>query len=200
MKALVTGAAGFIGSTLCDSLLAGGASVVGLDCFTDYYERESGAPLSRWFLVLEDLVAPDRLADWKLATCAIVKHRHVATGLGRAVCQFQTVHLCARPRQELRQVEEALLMCELHRGAGERQRPKRPVAAEQGWSHIRRDGTRDRLRASLVRVGVETRKAQATRQTFAVFEASERVDVQQPSQRLAGLRRTSETDAFPEIA
>ena len=39
MKALVTGAAGFIGSTLCDSLLRGGADVVGLDCFTDYYPR-----------------------------------------------------------------------------------------------------------------------------------------------------------------
>lgn len=39
MKALVTGAAGFIGSTLSDYLLARGASVVGLDCFTDYYPR-----------------------------------------------------------------------------------------------------------------------------------------------------------------
>jgi UDP-glucose 4-epimerase len=39
MKALVTGAAGFIGSTLADRLLADGADVVGLDCFTDYYPR-----------------------------------------------------------------------------------------------------------------------------------------------------------------
>ena len=39
MKALVTGAAGFIGSTLTDRLLAGGADVVGIDCFTDYYPR-----------------------------------------------------------------------------------------------------------------------------------------------------------------
>jgi len=39
MKALVTGAAGFIGSTLCDRLLADGADVIGLDCFTDYYPR-----------------------------------------------------------------------------------------------------------------------------------------------------------------
>jgi nucleoside-diphosphate-sugar epimerase len=39
MKALVTGAAGFIGSTLAERLLADGADVVGLDCFTDYYPR-----------------------------------------------------------------------------------------------------------------------------------------------------------------
>ena len=39
MKAWVTGAAGFIGSTLSDRLLADGADVVGIDCFTDYYPR-----------------------------------------------------------------------------------------------------------------------------------------------------------------
>ena len=40
MKALVTGVAGFIGSTLAESLTADGVEVVGLDCFTDYYGRE----------------------------------------------------------------------------------------------------------------------------------------------------------------
>ena len=39
MKALVTGVAGFIGSHLTAALLDKGASVVGLDCFTDYYPR-----------------------------------------------------------------------------------------------------------------------------------------------------------------
>jgi UDP-glucose 4-epimerase len=39
MKAFVTGVAGFIGSTLADRLIAQGADVVGLDCFTDYYPR-----------------------------------------------------------------------------------------------------------------------------------------------------------------
>lgn len=39
MKALVTGAAGFIGSTLAERLLADDVDVVGLDSFTDYYPR-----------------------------------------------------------------------------------------------------------------------------------------------------------------
>ena len=39
MKALVTGAAGFIGSHLTGRLLDRGAEVVGIDCFTDYYPR-----------------------------------------------------------------------------------------------------------------------------------------------------------------
>ena len=40
MKALVTGGAGFIGSHLSERLLAQGADVVAIDCFTDYYPRE----------------------------------------------------------------------------------------------------------------------------------------------------------------
>lgn len=39
MKALVTGAAGFIGSHLSGALLDAGANVTGVDCFTDYYPR-----------------------------------------------------------------------------------------------------------------------------------------------------------------
>ena len=39
MNALITGAAGFIGSHLAAQLLAGGADVTGVDCFTDYYPR-----------------------------------------------------------------------------------------------------------------------------------------------------------------
>jgi UDP-glucose 4-epimerase len=39
VRALVTGAAGFIGSHLTGALLDRGATVVGVDCFTDYYPR-----------------------------------------------------------------------------------------------------------------------------------------------------------------
>jgi len=36
--AVVTGAAGFIGSHLCEALVQRGFEVVGVDCFTDYYD------------------------------------------------------------------------------------------------------------------------------------------------------------------
>ena len=39
MKALVTGCAGFIGSHLTAALLDRKATVIGIDCFTDYYAR-----------------------------------------------------------------------------------------------------------------------------------------------------------------
>jgi UDP-glucuronate 4-epimerase len=39
-RAVVTGAAGFIGSHLCERLLDDGWRVTGVDCFTDYYARD----------------------------------------------------------------------------------------------------------------------------------------------------------------
>src|SRR5262245_59677393 len=39
MRCLVTGAAGFIGSHLCERLLSDRHAVTGVDCFTDYYPR-----------------------------------------------------------------------------------------------------------------------------------------------------------------
>jgi nucleoside-diphosphate-sugar epimerase len=39
MNCVVTGAAGFIGSHLCERLLADGHAVTGIDCFTPYYPR-----------------------------------------------------------------------------------------------------------------------------------------------------------------
>ena len=48
MKAVVTGAAGFLGSHLCASLLAQGDDVVGIDCFTDDYDpRRKEAHVAR---------------------------------------------------------------------------------------------------------------------------------------------------------
>jgi len=61
-KALVTGAAGFIGSNLCERLVSDGWSVTGIDSFTDYYDprrkRENIAGLAGskdFTLVEEDL-------------------------------------------------------------------------------------------------------------------------------------------------
>ena len=66
MKALVTGVAGFIGSTLAERLVGDGADVVGIDCFTDYYPRPlkernlaSLRRSSRFTLVEADLLDVD---------------------------------------------------------------------------------------------------------------------------------------------
>ncbi|HTT90421.1 MAG TPA: NAD-dependent epimerase/dehydratase family protein [Acidimicrobiales bacterium] len=40
MRAVVTGAAGFIGSHLCERLVSEGHEVLGIDCFTDYYAKD----------------------------------------------------------------------------------------------------------------------------------------------------------------
>ena len=40
MRALITGAAGFIGSHLCEQLLADGWTVDGVDNFDDFYDPQ----------------------------------------------------------------------------------------------------------------------------------------------------------------
>jgi UDP-glucose 4-epimerase len=68
MRALITGAAGFIGSTLAERLLGEGAEVVGIDCFTDYYPRDIkernllGARASRHFRFIESRIQDVDLA------------------------------------------------------------------------------------------------------------------------------------------
>ena len=58
---LVTGAAGFIGSHLSEALVARGDDVVGIDCFTDYYdvalkeENASGLDVRRLDLARDEL-------------------------------------------------------------------------------------------------------------------------------------------------
>lgn len=78
-RVVVTGAAGFIGSHLCERLLVDGHEVVGIDTFTDYYDRElkernleaarehPGFALAELDLVEGDLRAP-------LAGASVVFH------------------------------------------------------------------------------------------------------------------------------
>jgi nucleoside-diphosphate-sugar epimerase len=79
MRALVTGAAGFVGSHLSEALLAAGAEVVGVDCFTDNYDparkHANAAALRAWdgfeLQRLDLASAPlDRLVD----RCDVVFH------------------------------------------------------------------------------------------------------------------------------
>jgi UDP-glucuronate 4-epimerase len=60
LRYVVTGAAGFIGSHLAETLVAAGHEVVGIDCFTDYYdtvlkeENAAGVDVLRLDLAEED--------------------------------------------------------------------------------------------------------------------------------------------------
>ena len=89
MKALVTGAAGFIGSTLAERLLDEGVDVVGLDCFTDYYPRAvkernlSGLVERPRFRFVESRIQDANLAEL-LADRSHVFHLAAQTGVRKS--------------------------------------------------------------------------------------------------------------------
>lgn len=83
--ALVTGAAGFIGSTLTDRLLADGVQVTGVDLFTDYYDRAlkrknlAGAAKHPAFTLLELDLADADLAS--LPEVDVIFHQAAQPGV-----------------------------------------------------------------------------------------------------------------------
>jgi UDP-glucose 4-epimerase len=84
-RALVTGAAGFIGSHLAERLLAGGVQVTGVDCFTDYYDPalkrrnlETARASERFALLTLDLGADDLAA---LPEVDVVFHQAAQAGV-----------------------------------------------------------------------------------------------------------------------
>jgi UDP-glucose 4-epimerase len=88
-KILVTGAAGFIGSHLCERLVSDGWSVTGIDSFTDYYDPQrkrshiSGLAGSKSFnLVEEDLNSCDLAGHLDGASC--VFHLAAQAGVRRS--------------------------------------------------------------------------------------------------------------------
>jgi UDP-glucose 4-epimerase len=89
MKALVTGVAGFIGSTLAERLVQEGAEVTGLDCFTDYYPRpvkERNLDVlraSRRFRLIEARIQDADLATL-LAECSHVFHLAAQAGVRKS--------------------------------------------------------------------------------------------------------------------
>jgi UDP-glucuronate 4-epimerase len=61
MRYVVTGAAGFIGSNLADTLITLGHEVVGVDCFTDYYDPAEKEENARGLELLRLDLAEDEL-------------------------------------------------------------------------------------------------------------------------------------------
>ncbi|MCE5228166.1 GDP-mannose 4,6-dehydratase [bacterium] len=85
-KIIVTGAAGFVGSSLATRLLANGAHVIGVDCLTDYYDlrikERNLAPLlenSNFELIRKPILD----IDWAplLDGCSTVFHQAAQAGV-----------------------------------------------------------------------------------------------------------------------
>jgi nucleoside-diphosphate-sugar epimerase len=83
-RVVVTGAAGFIGSHLCDRLLADGHEVVGIDSFSDFYAR--------------DLKEANLEAARKHSNFRVVEADLVTAGLSQALSGASVVfHLAGQP-------------------------------------------------------------------------------------------------------
>jgi nucleoside-diphosphate-sugar epimerase len=99
MKCVVTGAAGFIGSHLCERLLDEGHDVVGLDCFVPYYPRpikeRNLAGMSRQprfrFAALD--LRTDALDD-AVAGAEVIFHLAAMAGLNQSWVDFESYSSC----------------------------------------------------------------------------------------------------------
>jgi nucleoside-diphosphate-sugar epimerase len=99
MKCLVTGAAGFIGSHLCERLLHDGHDVVGIDAFVPYYPREiKEANLqSAWLdtaFAFHELDLRTQPVEGVLAGVDVVFHLAANAGLPRSWTQFDLYESC----------------------------------------------------------------------------------------------------------
>ncbi|MFH0878954.1 MAG: NAD-dependent epimerase/dehydratase family protein [Lentisphaerota bacterium] len=98
-RCLVTGAAGFIGSHLCEALLAKGHEVVGLDAFIPYYPRplkENNLQAVRQHKAFTFHEGDLREADLKplVDGCDVVFHEAAMAGLMRSWSDFNLYASC----------------------------------------------------------------------------------------------------------
>jgi nucleoside-diphosphate-sugar epimerase len=99
MKCLVTGAAGFIGSHLCESLVQTGHSVVGLDSFVPYYPR--AVKEANLFSVransafrFEEIDLRNDPLDRVLEGIEVIFHLSAMAGLSRSWTEFGLYESC----------------------------------------------------------------------------------------------------------
>src|SRR5262245_11912892 len=99
MKCLVTGAAGFIGSHLCERLLQLGHTVIGVDAFIPYYPRPvkeanlAGVRSHSAFSFHEVDLRTDPLPPL-LAGVEAVFHQAAMAGLPRSWTEFDLYQSC----------------------------------------------------------------------------------------------------------
>lgn len=145
MKCLVTGAAGFIGSHLCERLLHAGHQVVGVDAFIPYYPRADkeanlrSARMQRWFTFHETDLRHDPLDDL-LANVEVVFHLAAMPGLARSWTDFDLYESCNVTGTQrllaavLRQPRLPRFICAStssvygRYGSGDEQLPARPIS------------------------------------------------------------------------
>jgi len=99
MKCLVTGAAGFIGSHLCERLLRAGHDVTGLDAFIPYYPRALKEANLAWcltqagFVFHEADLRTDPLAG-HVADAEVIFHLAAMAGLAKSWTDFDLYESC----------------------------------------------------------------------------------------------------------
>lgn len=99
MRVLVTGAAGFIGSHVCEELLLRGHGVVGVDSFVPYYPRDakernlSGLQTSDHFHFIEADLRTESLRQVLTGVDAVI-HEAAMPGLVRSWDDFETYMSC----------------------------------------------------------------------------------------------------------
>jgi len=99
MKCLVTGAAGFIGSHLCEALLEAGHEVAGLDAFIPYYpraakERNLTSALAHPRFRFQALDLRHDPLDDAVAAAEVVFHLAAMPGLTRSWTDFDLYESC----------------------------------------------------------------------------------------------------------
>ena len=92
MRVLVTGAAGFIGSHLCEALLARGHEVAGVDAFIPYYPR----PIKEANLATARQHANFRFVELDLRTGRLEPTRHSARVVGMPSAAMASEHRNSR--------------------------------------------------------------------------------------------------------